>query len=234
MDIHIERTATATCHALIRHLLDTMNARPEKTFCLAFSGGDSLLPLFDIWANEYGGQTPWERMRIYWTDERCVPVSDSDSNYGTLCRLLLDKVDFPLEHIYPMSDLLSPKREASRYARVVAATVPQVAGVPVFDIVLLGLESDGHVASIYAGQERLLALREWYAPCINPYTGQKCVTATGPQLLATGRLLLLAVGRSRRTAVSDVLRSGDVTPAAYIAHHASCVGLFVDRSAYGE
>ena len=42
MDIHIERTATATCHALIRHLLDTMNARPEKTFCLAFSGGDSL------------------------------------------------------------------------------------------------------------------------------------------------------------------------------------------------
>ena len=110
----------------------------------------------------------------------------------------------------------------------------QVAGVPVFDIVLLGLESDGHVASIYAGQERLLALREWYAPCINPYTGQKCVTATGPQLLAAGRLLLLAVGRSRRTAVSDVLRSGDVTPAAYIAHHASCAGLFADRSAYGE
>lgn len=234
MDIYVKETATATYHALIRHLIDTMNGRPGKTFCFAFSGGDSLLPMFDIWANEYGAQTPWERMRIYWTDERCVPVDDSDSNYGTLCRLLLDKVDFPLEHIYPLSGMFSPQREASRYARVVTATVPLVADVPVFDMVLLGLEPDGHVASIYMGQERLLALKELYAPCVNPYTGQRCITVTGAMLLAADRLLLLAVGRNKTAAVFDVLRSGDVTPAAYIAHHASCVDLFVDQSAYGE
>ncbi|WP_276864491.1 6-phosphogluconolactonase [Mediterranea massiliensis] len=232
MDVYIQETAAATCHALIRHLIDTMNAKPGKIFHIAFSGGDSLLPLFDRWANDYGSQTPWERMRIYWSDERCVPVDDSDSNYGTLCRLLLDKVDFPLEHIYPLSGIFSPKREAVRYARVVSSMVPLEAEVPVFDLILLGLEPDGHVASIYPGQERLLALRELYAPCYNPYSGQRCITMTGTALLAAHRLLLLAVGRHNLTTVSDVLHSGDVTPAAYVAHHAPSVGLFVDRSAY--
>ena len=40
--------------------------------------------MFDLWANEYMEITPWDRMRIYWVDERCVPPDDSDSNYGMM------------------------------------------------------------------------------------------------------------------------------------------------------
>lgn len=67
---------------MIEHLIGMMNASPEKVFNFAFSGGDGLWPLFDVWAYDYGDVTPWHRMRIYWTDEHHVPMEHSDSNYG--------------------------------------------------------------------------------------------------------------------------------------------------------
>lgn len=233
MNIHIKETAAATYRALIQSLIDMMESRPKKVFYFAFSGGDSLLPMFDIWANEYAEITPWRQMRIYWTDEGCVPADDSDSNYGTLRRLLLDKVAFPMEQVFPLSGMQLPQREGKHYSRVVASTVPLSDKIPVFDCILLGLEQDGHVASIYWGQEQLLALRDLYVACVNPYTGQKRITATGTVLLAADRLVFLGVGRRRASVLHDILNSGDVSPIAYVAHHAAHVDVFADYSAYG-
>lgn len=50
--------------------------------------------MFDLWANEYLDITPWNRMKIYWVDERCVPPEDSDSNYGMMRNLLLGIAPF--------------------------------------------------------------------------------------------------------------------------------------------
>lgn len=65
-----------------------MNEEPDRVFNIAVSGGNTPALMFDLWANEYMEITPWDRMRIYWVDERCVPPDDSDSNYGMMRNLL--------------------------------------------------------------------------------------------------------------------------------------------------
>lgn len=235
MKTYIRETATGTYHALIEHIIGMMDAQPGKDFNFAFSGGDALWPLFDIWANEYGGVTPWGRMRIYWTDEHYVPVGHSDSNYGILRRLLLDKVPFPSDQAFPIlyGTASGSKKEAVRYTSKVRAALPSVGDMPVFDVVLLGVEADGRAASLFPGQEHLLASSQVYAVCANPYSGQRCVTMTGTALLSASRLMLLAVGRSRKRIVHDILNSGDTSPITYIAHHAADVELFTDVCAHG-
>ena len=84
MKSYVYPAATSTARALIRYIIDMMNREPERIFYLAFSGGTTPSLMFDIWAHEFREETPWMRMRIFWVDERCVSVSDSDSNYGTM------------------------------------------------------------------------------------------------------------------------------------------------------
>jgi len=102
MKSYVYPAATSTARALIRYIIDMMNREPERIFYLAFSGGTTPSLMFDIWAHEFREETPWMRMRIFWVDERCVSVSDSDSNYGTMLRLLLQEVGMPDEYVYPI------------------------------------------------------------------------------------------------------------------------------------
>ena len=62
-----------TSRALILRLVEIMNEEPDRVFNIAVSGGNTPALMFDLWANEYMDITPWDRMRIYWVDERCVP-----------------------------------------------------------------------------------------------------------------------------------------------------------------
>lgn len=162
-------------------------------------------------------------------------MGHSDSNYGIFSRLLIDKVSFPSDSVFPIlyGSASNLKAEAVRYAGKIRAAVPMVGGMPVFDAVLLGVEPDGHVASLYPGQEHLLASSQLYVACTNPYSGQRCVTMTGTLLLAASQIILLAVGKDRAGIVHDVLNSGDTSPLSYIAHHAADVRLFMDVCAEG-
>lgn len=136
MKSYIYSTATETAHALIKHLVGMMEREPDRTFYFAFSGGSTPSLMFDIWANEYKEVTPWKRMRIYWVDERCVPMEDSESNYGTMRRLLLDEVGMPGEFVFPIFGDYPPEAEAKRYSAQVCRTVPLWRGFPTFDAVL--------------------------------------------------------------------------------------------------
>lgn len=234
MKSHIYPTIIETAHALIRRLINMMNDEPGRTFYLAFSGGSTPSLMFDIWANEYKEVTPWPRMRIYWVDERCVPAEDCESNYGTMRRLLLDKVEMPGEYVYPICGANSPEKEAEAYSARVRSTVPLQVDVPVFDVVLLGAGDDGHTSSIFPGQEHLLLSSHPYEASVNPYNGQKRVAMTGSPLFAARKLIFLITGKSKTDVVHDILDSGDTGPAAYVAHHAGDVELFLDRQAAGR
>ena len=67
-------------------------------------------------AHEFREETPWMRMRIFWVDERCVSVSDSDSNYGTMLRLLLQEVGMPDEWGYTVKVVCILSEHAGRQA----------------------------------------------------------------------------------------------------------------------
>jgi 6-phosphogluconolactonase len=205
-----------------------MNEEPNKIFHIAFSGGNTPSLMFDLWANEFRAETAWKRMRIYWVDERCVPSDDSESNYGTMRRILLEHVPISDSYIFPILGANDPKAEAFRYSKQVEKSVPIVFGLPSFDMILLGVGEDGHTASVFPGQEHLFCSFRLYEVSINPHTNQKRITMTPNVILNAQRVIFLVSGKNKKNVVRDIVNSGDLTPAAYIAHHASNVELFTD------
>lgn len=220
-----------TARALVVHLIQMMQDRPDKIFNIAFSGGTTPALMYDIWANEYRDVTPWDRMRLFFVDERCVPPENSESNYGMVRTLLLNVVPLSYNNVFPIYGDNKPDREALRYSELAENELPLRDGLPVFDVVLLGAGSDGHTSSIFPGQEALLSSSVPFEASYNPSNGQQRIAMTGSVILAADKVIFLIIGRSKAEVVNEILYSGDTGPAAYIAHHAEDVELFVDRQA---
>lgn len=217
-----------TARALILHLIKIMIDEPGKTFNIALSGGSTPALMFDLWANEYSDITPWTRMKVFFVDERCVPPENSDSNYGMVRSLLVGVVPIDYENVFRIRGEDRPDKEAVRYSRVVESQVPLQDGWPVFDIILLGAGGDGHTSSIFPGQEKLLSSDRIYEVSYNPNNGQKRIAMTGCPIINARRVIFLITGRSKAEVVEEICTSGDTGPAAYIAHHAKNVELFLD------
>ena len=201
---------------------------PGKTFNIALSGGSTPALMFDLWANEYSDITPWTRMKVFFVDERCVPPENSDSNYGMVRSLLVGVVPIDYENVFRIRGEDRPDKEAVRYSKVVESQVPMQDGWPVFDVILLGSGRDGHTSSIFPGQEKLLSSDMIYEVSYNPNYGPKRIAMTGCPIINARRVIFLITGRNKAEVVEEIYTSGDTGPAAYIAHHAKNVELFLD------
>ena len=116
MKLSVFPSSIETSRALILRLVEIMNEEPDRVFNIAVSGGNTPALMFDLWANEYMEITPWDRMRIYWVDERCVPPDDSDSNYGMMRNLLLGITPILYENVFRIRGEAKPAKEAVRYS----------------------------------------------------------------------------------------------------------------------
>lgn len=231
MKLSVYPTPTDTARALILHLVELMNREPTRIFHLALSGGNTPALMFDLWAAEYADITAWNRLRLYWVDERCVSPDDPDSNYGMTQNLLLSAVPIPYENVFRIRGEAKPDKEAERYSDLVSRQLPLHEGYPQFDIVLLGAGDDGHTSSIFPGQEELLTAPSLYAVGQHPATGQQRIALTGIPICHAAHVIFLITGKSKAPVVADMCRSADAGPAAYIAHHARHVELFIDKAA---
>ena len=231
MNTLIYPSSIETARALILHLVKSMTDEPDKTFNIAFSGGATPALMFDLWANEYRDITPWTRMKVYFVDERCVPPENSDSNYGMIRSLLLGVVPIPYENVFRIKGEVKPEKEAIRYSKLVEKQVPSENGCPVFDFILLGAGDDGHTSSIFPGQENLLSSDHMYEVSLNPHNGQRRIAMTGTPIINAKQVIFLITGRNKSEVVEEICTTGDTSPAAYIAHHAKQVDLFLDSHA---
>ncbi len=231
MKLIVEKNAMEVSRKLILRILDIMNEEPSRNYSIALSGGSTPAQLFDLWSSEYKQETDWDRILFFWVDERCVPPTHSDSNYGMTKKILLDKVPIAEAQIFRLQGEADPVLEAARYTDLVRDKLQVKNGVPIFDIVLLGAGDDGHTSSIFPGQEELLTTTAPYAACYNPYNGQKRLALTGQPLINANLTIFLITGQNKSTVVLDMYKSGDTGPAAYVAHHAKRVELYIDKAA---
>ncbi len=231
MKLSVFSSSIETSRALILRLVELMNEEPDRMFNIAVSGGNTPALMFDLWANEYLDITPWNRMRIYWVDERCVPSEDSDSNYGLMRNLLFGVAPIPYENVFRIRGEAKPAKEAMRYSELVKLQVPHKLGWPEFDIILLGAGDDGHTSSIFPGQENLLTSDSCYVVSTHPYNGQKRIAMTGYPILNARHVIFLITGKGKADVVQDMCNMEDAGPAAYIAHRAQNVELFMDKGA---
>jgi 6-phosphogluconolactonase len=120
---------------------------------VAMSGGSTPQATFKLLADPAGpfvSTVPWDRVQIFWVDERCVGPDDPESNYGVARDLLLSKVAIPEVNVFRMEGELDPEEAAARYESTLRNVMKlEGAESPAFDLVTLGIGPDGHTASLF-------------------------------------------------------------------------------------
>lgn len=231
METFIYPSPLETARGLVLHLLEQMSHDAEEVFHIALSGGSTPALMFDLWAKEYKEVTPWERVKIYWVDERCVPPESADSNYGLAYSLLLGLVPIPARNVFRIRGEAPPLEEAERYSALVEEQLPRQDGYPVFDVVILGAGDDGHTSSIFPGQEDLLSSDKIYVVSHHPVSGQTRIALTGRPILAAKNVIFLITGEKKAKVVEKMYQPELDGPASYVAHQARHVELFLDEEA---
>lgn len=199
---------------------------------IALSGGSTPKLLFELLAEEpLRSQVNWQKVQLYWVDERCVPPTDPESNYGMTYEALLKHVPIPEEQIHRIAGEKDPEREAKDYCWVVGAELPFDGEYPTFDFVLLGMGEDGHTSSIFPHQMELLTEKQAYAVGTSP-KGQKRIAMTGPTILAAKHVLVHATGE-KKAPLLRAIQAGDEAakayPLDYIARHRADLELYTDQ-----
>ncbi|CAN5321506.1 6-phosphogluconolactonase [soil metagenome] len=120
----------------------------SEPFHVALSGGSTPKRLFDVLAARGRAALPWDRVELWWGDERCVPPEHPDSNYGMTKAHLIDPLQLDPAKIHRLEGECPPLQAAQAYEREL---VGALGAPPIFDLVWLGMGSDGHTASLFPG-----------------------------------------------------------------------------------
>lgn len=177
---------------------------------IAISGGGSPKPVFALLADPhqpYREAVPWDRLWVFWVDERCVPPDDPDSNYGAARDLLLDKVPLHPDHVTRIEGELDPEEAAARYESAIRGHYRlEGAQGPVFDLIQLGMGDDGHTASLFPHTEALHELGRIAVANYVPQQKQRHrITLTWPVINAARDVFFLIEGATKPDPVGRVL-----------------------------
>ena len=234
MKIHTFDTPKETARAVTHQLLKQLDTVRKDAFNLALSGGHTSELLFHLWAEIYPQSLPWQRVHLYWVDERCVPPTDGDSNYGLAKRTFLNHVKIPHDQIHRILGEANPDHEAQRYSDLVKKNLPDNDGFPQFDLLILGIGTDGHTSSIFPEQKDLLNYPTPYAVSVHPETHQHRIALTGQPMIRASMTLFHVVGAEKAeilTNVVDPSSAADQYPAGYVTRNADNVAYFIDKAA---
>jgi len=178
-----------------------------RTFSIVLAGGQTPLELYRMLAGE---AMRWDKWRVYFGDERCLPADHVDRNSQQAARALLDHVPIPPGHIYTPPAELGPIEAASRYGE-------QLRNAGEFDLVLLGLGEDGHTASLFPGRD--IGEEQGAADVLAVFDAPKPpperISLSAQRLSRARRVLFLVTGASKHEAVTHWQR-GDRIPASRI------------------
>jgi 6-phosphogluconolactonase len=213
--------------------LVTRAASSGRAITIALSGGSTPVLLFSALADKFGEKAPWEYAHFFWGDERCVPPHDPESNFGMASRIFLEKIKIPHTNIHRIIGEDDPEREAVRYSEDILRFTRQRHGLPVFDLIILGLGDDGHTASIFPGQTELLTSEKICSIALHPVTGQKRITLTGPVINNAETVIFLVSGANKAEIVADIIEKPGITdyPAASIEPSGGVLKWYLDTDA---
>lgn len=204
--LDIAESAEAAANACAAWLLEELRSvlSTASTARIAISGGSTPKLLFATLART---RFQWENVHIFWVDERCVPPTDSQSNYKLAKETLLDPAAIPPGNIHRIEGELPPPEAAQRYvADIRSAFRLKDSELPVFDIIHRGMGPDAHTASLFPG-EPLIGDRTGIAASVYVEKMKSHrVTLLPGVLLAAKRTAILAAGDDKAEPLFEVLR----------------------------
>lgn len=180
---------------------------------LVLSGGKTPEPLYRALAERSDHPSiDWHRVHLFWGDERYVPHDDPRSNFRLAYEVWLRHAPIPHENWHPMPTReADPDAAARAYEATLRAHFGESVQYPSFDLVLLGLGDDGHIASLFPGASALDETQRWVVASHAPVEPRQRLTLTLPVLQAN-RLWFLVAGESKVSMI-EPLFGGTVDPA---------------------
>lgn len=216
--------------------------RERGRFVVALSGGSTPKSLFQLLAtSEFASRVDWPNVHVCWGDERCVSPNDERSNFRMASDALLDHVPLLGANIHRMRGEDAPEAAAAEYAGALRDlfNIPQQCDdeFPSFDLILLGLGTDGHTASLFPHSAALDERSRWIVAAYGESVAMWRITFTLPLINASRRVLFLVAGADKADVVRDLRSSTnelDRLPAARIAPNRGSVQWLFDRAAYSK
>ena len=203
-------------------------------FTVALSGGKTPVDVYRRLAGEGEKGILWYKTHVFFVDERFVPSTDADSNYRMIKETLLDGAGVPLGNIHPIpTDFSDPVSAAERYERDIALFFGlQEDDIPEFDLVMLGIGSDGHTASLFPGSPALSEKRRLVAAVAPGREKHNRITLTLPVLNKAKNVIFLVTGREKADVLRDVMQGGDISlPASLVVPEGGALLYLADAGA---
>jgi len=199
--------ATSAAEACGRHIMDRLREALERKrrAVLATSGGSSPRPMFELFART---DFPWERVHVFWVDERCVPPNDPASNFGMTRDAWLASSNVPLANIHRIQGELNPQEAAGLYSKEIRDFFGDLGplGIPHFDVIHRGMGSDGHTASLFPGDPLIDNRSDMVGATLLRKMDQWRVTLLPAVLEAARNTALLVTGRDKAIVMRGALQ----------------------------
>ena len=187
----------------------TQSVSEKGSFSVALSGGSTPKALYSLLATDAAlrSQLPWDKMYMYFGDERSVGPDHADSNFRMATETMLSKVPIKPEQVFRIKgEYKDTEKAAQEYEQVLRTSFKIAEGqFPRFDLVFLGIGNEGHTASLFPGTKALhetkrLAVRNWVGKL---YTNR--ITLTAPVINNAARVVFMVTGADKTLALKGIL-----------------------------
>lgn len=233
--LHIQKDPQAVAIALaewITHTIETALQKQDR-FTWVLTGGNSPKALYEMLAaSPYKERIAWNRLHIFWGDERAVPFSDDRNNAKMTYEHLLSKVPVIPEQVHVMRTNIEPERSAAEYEKMLHGYFGAEGAS--FDLVLSGMGDDGHTLSLFPGTEVIHEKKAWVKAFYLEAQQMHRITLTAPVVNRASDVVFLAFGANKAKALYEVLegnRNIDLYPSQVIQPAPGRLHWFVDSAA---
>lgn len=169
---------------------------------IALSGGSTPVPIFKKIRTLSSRDINWEMVNIFWVDERCVPPDHPDSNFRDANKLLLNYL--PDATYYRIKGEKDPEKAALGYESTLNTVLPKKNGIPGFDLIWLGMGTDGHTASLFPGTNAIQEKYKWVVSVWVEKLNKHRVTITLPVLNNAEKRMIVIKGTEKRKLLNEI------------------------------
>ena len=208
---------------------------------VAISGGTTPQVAFAMLADRtkpYFARVPWEKLHLFWVDERTVPPDSKDSNYGMTKKAMLDNVPLPAEQVHRMEGELEPETAASNYEELIRRGFGlDRNGSPVFDFIQLGMGDDGHTASLFPHTQAIHELGKIVTANHVPQMNTWRITLTWPVINKAREVSFWIEGPKKPAILREVLLGAydpEAKPSQLIRPESGELGFLLDAVAAAQ
>jgi len=210
----LEKLSRAAANIFVEQASQSIAER--NRFLVSLNGGSTPTRLFQLLAMDYREKVDWNKVHVFWGDERCVPPDDSGSSYGQARDILLSHVLIPNSNIHRIQGEFGPAEASKDYSLTLKGFATPPLEWPRFDLVYLGMGEDGHTASLFPGSP--VDVIERTMPVTAHYQDRPAnrVTLTPIVFNEARMIIFMATGEKKALTLAEVL-SERYNPALYPA-----------------